>query len=76
MQYNSPPFEAGWQRVDDLLRSDIAAMQRGLEQLGYDVGGADGLPGFRTRRSIGDWQAKNGMKPTCFPDARLVKRLG
>ena len=75
MQYNSPPFNAPWQRVDDLLRADIAAMQRGLEGLGYDVGGADGLPGFKTRRSIGDWQAKNGMKPTCFPDGQLVKRL-
>jgi peptidoglycan hydrolase-like protein with peptidoglycan-binding domain len=50
-------------------------MQRGLEKLGYDVGGADGLPGFRTRRSIGDWQARNGLAPTCFPDAALVKRL-
>ena len=38
--------------------------------------GADGLPGFRTRRSIGDWQAKNGMAPTCFPSAALVKSLG
>ncbi|MCB1416622.1 MAG: lytic murein transglycosylase [Nitratireductor sp.] len=75
MQYNSPPFNAPWQRVDDLLRADIAEMQRGLEGLGYDVGGADGLPGFKTRRSIGDWQAKNGMKPTCFPDGQLVKRL-
>ncbi|WP_075995489.1 lytic murein transglycosylase [Salaquimonas pukyongi] len=76
MQYGSPPFQAGWQQVDDLLRSDIAAMQRGLEKLGYDVGGADGLPGFRTRRSIGGWQAKQGMTPTCFPSRKLVNRLG
>ena len=48
---------------------------RQADGLGYDVGGADGLPGFKTRRSIGDWQAKNGMKPTCFPDRQLVQRL-
>ncbi|MCB1385151.1 MAG: lytic murein transglycosylase [Nitratireductor sp.] len=75
MQYGSRPFTAPWGRVDSLLRSDIARMQRGLEALGYDVGGADGLPGFRTRRSIGDWQEKHGMKPTCFPSRELVDRF-
>ena len=65
-------FAGTWGKVGGLYRSDIAAMQRGLEKLGYDVGGADGLPGFRTRRSIGDWQARNGQAPTCFPDKAIV----
>ena len=43
-------------------------------KLGYDVGGADGLPGYKTRRSIGDWQAKNGRAATCFPDERSSRR--
>jgi lytic murein transglycosylase len=73
--YGDRRFAAGWDRVDNLYRSDIASMQRGLERLGYDVGGADGLPGFRTRRSIGEWQARNGLAPTCFPDAQTVKAL-
>jgi len=68
-------FASKWGKVGGLYRSDVAAMQRGLEKLGYDVGGADGLPGFRTRRSIGDWQAKNGQAPTCFPNAAVVKAL-
>lgn len=68
-------FSAGWGEVGGLYRSDVAAMQRGLEKLGYDVGGADGLAGFRTRRSLGDWQHKNGRQPTCFPDAGVVKAL-
>ena len=46
-----------------------------LERQGYDVGGADGLPGYKTRRSIGDWQAKNGRAATCFPDKELVEAL-
>ena len=75
IQYGDRTFAGSWGKVAKLYRSDIAAMQRGLEKLGYDVGGADGLPGFRTRRSIGDWQARNGLAPTCFPDAALVKRL-
>ena len=69
-------FSAPWGKVGGLYRSDVAALQRGLEKLGYDVGSADGLPGFKTRRSIGDWQAKNGREPTCFPDKALVGDLG
>jgi len=68
-------FAGRWGKVGGLYRSDIASMQRTLEKAGYDVGGADGLPGFKTRRSIGDWQSRNGMAPTCFPDAGLVKAL-
>ncbi len=68
-------FGGNWGRVGGLYRSDIASLQRGLEKLGYDVGSADGLPGFKTRRSIGDWQTKNGRAPTCFPDKDLVKSL-
>ncbi|MEQ1941378.1 lytic murein transglycosylase [Mesorhizobium sp. VNQ89] len=68
-------FAGKWGKVGGLYRSDVAAMQRGLEKAGYDVGGADGLPGFKTRRSIGDWQAKHGIAPTCFPDAEIVNAL-
>lgn len=72
IEYGSGRFQAQWGSVDSLLRSEIASMQRVLEGKGYDVGGADGLPGFRTRRSIGDWQKKNGQSPTCFPSKALV----
>lgn len=65
-------FAGRWDKIDGLYRSDVAGLQRGLEAKGYDVGGADGLPGFKTRRSIGDWQAKNGREATCFPDKGLV----
>jgi lytic murein transglycosylase len=68
-------FSGAWGKVGGLYRSDIAAMQSALEGQGYDVGGADGLPGFKTRRSIGSWQTKNGIPPTCFPDARMVEAL-
>lgn len=68
-------FAGSWGAVGGLHRSDIAALQRALEAKGYDVGSADGLPGFKTRRSIGKWQAKNGESATCFPDAGLVAAL-
>lgn len=69
------PFVASWGKVGGLLRSDIATMQARLEARGYDVGGADGLPGFKTRRSIGDWQQKNGARPTCFPDRSVIDSI-
>ena len=50
-------------------------MQRKLEQKGYDVGGADGLPGYKTRRSIGEWQASTGARPACFPTAEILRTL-
>ena len=68
-------FAGKWGKVGGLLRSDIATLQRALEKKGYDVGSADGLPGFKTRRSIGDWQAKNGRAATCFPDQELVAAI-
>lgn len=68
-------FAGRWGKVGGLHRSDIAGLQKALETKGYDVGGADGLPGFKTRRSIGDWQARNGRAPTCFPDREIVGAL-
>ena len=68
-------FSAGWGAVDQLFRSEIADMQKALERQGHDVGGADGLPGFKTRRSIGLWQQQNGQAPTCFPSKKLVQSV-
>ncbi|EFG8199830.1 lytic murein transglycosylase [Escherichia coli] len=68
-------FAGAWGKVDGLYRSDVADLQLGLEKLGYDVGGTDGLPGFKTRRSIGAWQAKNGQSATCFPDKAMVAAI-
>jgi len=68
-------FSTPWKDPGALYRSQIAGLQKALQAQGYDVGGTDGLPGFKTRRSIGEWQAKHGTRPTCFPEASLVSRL-
>ncbi len=73
--HGSGAFHGGWGDVGRVLRSDIARMQRVLELAGYDVGGADGLPGYKTRRSIGEWQRKNGHNPSCFPTPALLSEL-
>lgn len=75
IQYGMGPFTQGWQKTGTLLRSDVAAMQKKLEGMGYDVGGADGLVGFKTRRSIGDWEQRARYPQTCWPTPSLQKEL-
>lgn len=75
IQYGMGDFTARWGQVGGLYRSDVAVMQRALEGMGHDVGGADGLPGFKTRRSIGRWQEATGQRATCFPEAAMKARL-
>ncbi|KAA0972351.1 lytic murein transglycosylase [Aureimonas fodinaquatilis] len=70
------PFQGDWVKVSGLTRGDVARMQEKLQATGYDVGGADGLPGFKTRRSIGDYESKNGMTANCWPTRDLSRKLG
>jgi lytic murein transglycosylase len=72
---NAGSFKGPWGDVGKMLRSDVAAMQKTLQHKGYDVGGTDGLPGYKTRRSIGQWQAKAGTQPTCYPEASMMSVL-
>ena len=69
------PFVGKWAKVSGFNRLEVQKMQNRLIAKGYDVGGADGLVGFKTRTAIGSWQEKNGLKPTCFPDARLIRAI-
>lgn len=75
IMYGDFTFSAPWRGVDAMNRGEVATLQRALVSQGYDVGGADGLVGFKTRRSIGSWQEKAGLRPTCFPDRELLRRL-
>ena len=73
--YGSGAFQAPWGDVGKMQRSDVLAMQKALVAKGYDVGNVDGLPGYKTRRSLGDWQTKNGLAATCYPDASLKGKI-
>ncbi|MEM6375361.1 MAG: lytic murein transglycosylase [Pseudomonadota bacterium] len=68
-------FQGDWRGTGGLMRGDIALMQEALEREGHDVGGVDGLPGFKTRRSIGRWQEAQERDVTCFPEAGMKARL-
>ncbi len=73
--YGSGAFQGAWGNVGHMLRSNVLKMQQVLVREGHDVGKVDGLPGYKTRRSIGRWQEAHGMKPTCFPTEMLLKQI-
>jgi lytic murein transglycosylase len=75
IQYGVGDFAGKWGKIGGLYRSDVEAMQKMLIARGHDVGGADGLPGYKTRRSIGRWQEANGRMGTCFPKASMKSKL-
>lgn len=68
-------FTGKWGNVGGMYRSDVAALQKRLQAQGYDVGKPDGLAGFKTRRSIGIWQSKQKLSPTCFPDVDMIRQV-
>ncbi len=73
--FGSGDFSVPWGEVGGLYRSDVARLQAILVEDGHDVGGVDGLAGFKTRRSIGRWQEAHGQAATCFPSASLNRAI-
>ncbi len=68
-------FKAGWKRISSFSRRQVKAAQLKLEESGADVGGADGLIGYKTRISIGRWQHRNGRKVNCFPSRDELAKI-
>lgn len=68
-------FKSPWRPADAMTRGDVSRMQEKLAARGYDVGGTDGLAGFKTRRSIGAFEAKAGLRQTCWPSKALAEAL-
>lgn len=69
-------LEGGFARLPAFTRGDVRDLQRRLERLGHDVGGADGLVGFRTRVAIGREEEKRGHAATCFPGPAAFAEIG
>ena len=71
----SGAFSAEWGPAPKLTRGDVRAMQKRLEAMGYDVGGADGLVGYKTRIAIGLVEESRGERATCWPSPAFVEAL-
>jgi lytic murein transglycosylase len=59
-------FAGQWKRAAPVRRGEVRDRQLELEAAGHDVGGADGLVGYKTRRAIGAAQAAAGRPATCW----------
>ena len=69
------PFRQPWKPIETMSRDAVKVMQEKLIARGYDMGGADGLIGYKSRTSIGLWQAKSGLAVTCFPNRATITSL-
>ncbi len=72
---DNKPLAGAWKAVGKLTRGDIKALQDKLIAEGFDVGGADGLVGYKTRIAIGQWQGQHGLPQTCMPDNVTIAAL-
>ena len=65
-----------WPRNDKMLSfEDKKSMQRKLNQLGFNVGGVDGVVGSGTRKGIRAWQTSLGLPADGYIEQTLFKRL-
>lgn len=58
-----------------LTRDQVREAQRLLNELGFDVGAADGIAGRRTRAAIRDYQDQNDLPSTGTLTAELLTQL-
>ena len=58
-----------------LSLAEAMDLQALLTQLGYDVGGIDGIIGSRTRAAVLDMQQRLGLPADGIPTAALIERL-
>jgi lytic murein transglycosylase len=67
--YNAGNPEAG------LSGPQIKLLQQKLQQRGYDVGGADGILGEKSREAVQDIQRELGLPADAWPTPALLNRL-
>lgn len=54
----------------------VVKAQKRLQELGYDVGAADGIIGSKTKTALGRYQAKTGLPVTKAFDRATLASLG
>jgi lytic murein transglycosylase len=70
----APIYDAG-DPEPGLSGAQMEALQRKLVQMGYDVGGVDGILGAKTRSAVREVQARFGLPADGWPTPALLERL-
>lgn len=58
-----------------LSKVDVEILQNGLNKLGYDAGGVDGLAGRKTRSALQSYQKDRDLPADGFPTHALLDRI-
>jgi peptidoglycan hydrolase-like protein with peptidoglycan-binding domain len=69
----APPVQRGSATAPS--RAEIMDVQRRLQQLGYDVGGIDGVIGANTRAAVKAVQLRLGLPADSYPDPQFLAAL-
>lgn len=70
-----PGVVRAWPDEPPLSRDQRFALQRGLQALGYDPGGIDGIVGSGTRRALRQYQAARGLIADGYVNAAVIERV-
>jgi len=71
-----PGVQAAWPReLQPLSRSDMRALQEGLNAKGLNAGTPDGVIGPATRAAIRNYQRGAGLPADAYPTMDLLRRL-
>ncbi|WP_142847709.1 lytic murein transglycosylase [Telmatospirillum sp. J64-1] len=60
---------------EPLRVEDVVEIQSRLNELGFEAGPADGMPGLMTQGAIRAWQASIGLPADGYPDRSVLERL-
>jgi lytic murein transglycosylase len=71
----APPFKTPWPKLVMLQTRDVEEMQRHLLKVGVYRDRVDGSAGSRTRRALGQYQKRNGVKVDCWPTVTLLNYM-
>jgi peptidoglycan hydrolase-like protein with peptidoglycan-binding domain len=68
--------QSPWPRdLAALTRSQVTALQAGLNERGFASGAADGLIGPATQAALRRWQRSVGLPADGYPTPELLQRL-
>ncbi|MEO1544012.1 MAG: lytic murein transglycosylase [Pseudomonadota bacterium] len=68
-------FITPWQDIGPQRTAIIRGVQQGLKDRGYGISIVDGFIGSNTRRQVGLFQRKNGLKIDCWPTKSVLSAL-
>lgn len=68
-------FVTPWQPIGPQRTALIRGVQEGLQKAGYPIDKIDGFIGSATRRLVGTYQKKAGLKVDCWPGDEVLASL-